>query len=273
MNSVGAVATGVSTVVFLVAKFTEGAWVVVIAIPLFIVLFMRISAYYERQRKQLGLGELPAVPQGRRTLVIVPVANVSRLTAETICEAESLGQEVIAVTVAFDDEEDDERKTSSGQERAALGHGLKVSELEREWRRWHPGVALRVLHTSYSSVVQPIVEFIDELRAERTDQIVGADPVRGSRPPLALDFAQPARPRAVAGTADTHRRDRGSRLCAAQRVLEFSRGDAEAARLNHTLAAAQQEDMGCMRRAYVAANTSPAISAAASSCIAGMACE
>ena len=172
MNTVGAAATGISTIVFLVAKFTEGAWIVVVAIPLFIVLFTRIGAYYRRERKQLALGEVPAAPQGRRTLVIVPVANVSRLTAEAIGEAESLGQEVIAVSVAFDDEEDDERPASSGQDRVALGHGLKVSELEREWRRWHPGVPLRVLHTPYSSVVQPIVEFIDELRAKRSDQIV-----------------------------------------------------------------------------------------------------
>jgi amino acid transporter len=171
MNTVGAIATGISTIVFLVAKFTEGAWVVVIAIPLFIVLFTRIAAYYQRERAQLALGEVPAAPQGRRTLVIVPVANVSRLTAEAIGEAESLGQEVIAVTVAFDEEEDEGQASRSGT-RGAFGHGVRITELEREWRRWHPGVPLRVLHTPYSSVVQPIVEFIDELRAKRTDQIV-----------------------------------------------------------------------------------------------------
>ena len=55
MNTVGAVATGISAIVFLVAKFTEGAWVVVIAIPLLIVLFTRIAAYYQRERKQLAL--------------------------------------------------------------------------------------------------------------------------------------------------------------------------------------------------------------------------
>jgi hypothetical protein len=171
MNTVGAAATGISTIVFLVAKFTEGAWVVVIAIPLFIVLFTRIGAYYQRERAQLALGEVPAVPQGRQTLVIVPVANVSRLTGEAIGEAESLGQEVIAVTVAFDEEED-EGQAGRSEPRGAFGHGVRITELEREWRRWHPGVPLRVLHTPYSSVVQPIVEFIDELRAKRTDQIV-----------------------------------------------------------------------------------------------------
>ena len=171
MNTVGAIATGISTIVFLVAKFTEGAWVVVIAIPLFIVLFTRIGAYYRRERAQLALGEVPAAPQGRKTLVIVPVASVSRLTAEAIGEAESLGQEVIAVTVAFDDEEG-EGQASRSETSGAFGQGVGITELEGEWRRWHTGVPLRILHTPYSSVVQPLVEFVDELRTERSDQIV-----------------------------------------------------------------------------------------------------
>jgi len=179
LNAVGAVVTGVCTVIFLVTKFTGGAWVVVIAIPLFILLFTRISAYYGREKARLALGEVPAVPQGRPTLVIVPVADVSRLTAQAIAEAESLGQEVIAVTVAFDDEGDEGLLAGRGGERgdargrgAALGHGTRIVELEREWCRWHPGVPLRVLNTPYASVVRPIVEFIDHLRQERTDQIV-----------------------------------------------------------------------------------------------------
>ena len=173
LNAVGAVVTGVCTVIFLVTKFTGGAWVVVIAIPLFILLFTRISAYYGREKARLALGEVPAVPQGRPTLVIVPVADVSRLTAQAIAEAESLGQEVIAVTVAFDDEGDEGLPAGRlGERGGALGHGTRIVELEREWRRWDPGVPLQVLHTPYASVVRPIVEFIDDLRQERTDQIV-----------------------------------------------------------------------------------------------------
>ena len=173
LNAIGAVVTGACTIIFLVTKFTGGAWVVVIAIPLFILLFTRISAYYGREKARLALGEVPAVPQGRPTLVIVPVADVSRLTAQAIAEAESLGQEVIAVTVAFDDEGDEGLPAGRlGERGGALGHGTRIVELEREWRRWDPGVPLQVLHTPYASVVRPIVEFIDDLRQERTDQIV-----------------------------------------------------------------------------------------------------
>ena len=90
-----------ATVVFLISKFTEGAWVVVIAIPLFIVLFLRIHAYYERARKELRIDEDADEAEPKRTIVIVPVNRVSRLTEHALCEAESLGQEVIAVTVVL----------------------------------------------------------------------------------------------------------------------------------------------------------------------------
>src|SRR6516225_7765050 len=62
INGTGAVVTAVATIVFLVTKFTEGAWVVVIAIPAFILLFLRIHAYYERAGKALRLDETPHQP-------------------------------------------------------------------------------------------------------------------------------------------------------------------------------------------------------------------
>ena len=77
VNGLGAVITAIATVVFLVSKFTEGAWVVVIAIPAFILLFVRIHAYYERTRTALRIGEMPAKPEPKRTIVIVPINDVS----------------------------------------------------------------------------------------------------------------------------------------------------------------------------------------------------
>ena len=70
--------------VFLLTKFTEGAWVVVIAVPAFIFLFTRIHRYYRRVGIALGLGEIPGQPQVRPTMVIVPVATVSRLAQYAI---------------------------------------------------------------------------------------------------------------------------------------------------------------------------------------------
>ncbi len=163
INGLGAVITAIATIVFLVSKFTEGAWVVVIAIPAFILLFLRIHAYYVRAGRELGIDEIPPEPTEKRTIVIVPVNRISRLTEHALTEAISLGQEVVAITVVL----------RTGDDAVHW-----VDTLQHDWRQWDPGVPLRVLRTDYASVVEPIVRFIDGTRQEHPeDQIVVLIPV------------------------------------------------------------------------------------------------
>jgi hypothetical protein len=162
INGLGAIVTALATAVFLVSKFEEGAWVVVVAVPTFVLLFTRIHAYYGRAGLELGIGAVPEKPTSKRTVVIVPVTNVSRLTRRAISEALSLGQEVMAVSVVIDQGDDGESETQA---------------LEREWAKWDPGIPLRILHTDYASVVEPIVAFIDEAREQSDQQIVVLIPV------------------------------------------------------------------------------------------------
>ncbi|MGD0379818.1 MAG: APC family permease [Acidimicrobiales bacterium] len=153
INAVGAFATAVSTVIFLVSKFTSGGWLVVVAVVVFITLFRRIHRYYARVVEILGFATLPPKPRGSRdSFVIVPVTTVSTLTSRALSEALSIGHEVLAVTVAFADD------------------GDEAEVLSRQWDAWHPGVELRVLHTEYASVVKPIVALIDEELAARDEQ-------------------------------------------------------------------------------------------------------
>ncbi len=163
INGTGALVTAIATIVFLISKFTEGAWVVVIAIPGFIFLFLRIHAYYQRAAKELRFDMMPPPPERKRTIVVVPVNRISRLTEHALGEAESLGQEVIAVTVVLE----------GGDEATAY-----TERLFDQWSKWNCGIPLRILHTNYASVVQPIVAFIDELREQHPeDQLVVLIPV------------------------------------------------------------------------------------------------
>jgi amino acid transporter len=162
INGVGATATAVATMVFILTKFTEGAWVVVIAVPAFIFLFTSIHRYYRRVGRALGLGDIPGRPQVRPTMVVVPVATVSRLAQYAIGEALSISEHVIAVTVVLEDAD------------GSTGRGR---ELEQQWARWNPGVPLRVLHTEYASVAEPVVAFIDSLCEHHDKQIVVLIPV------------------------------------------------------------------------------------------------
>jgi amino acid transporter len=162
INGFGALVTAAATVIFLISKFLDGAWVVVVAVPSFVFLFSRIKAYYRRSGAALGVGLSPAKPAGKATLVIVPIIGVSRLAERAISEALSLSQQVVAVSVVID-------QGDEGDEAAR--------DLQRAWDEWDPGVPLRVLHTEYSSVVDPLVAFIDEERERTDDQIVVLIPV------------------------------------------------------------------------------------------------
>jgi len=162
INGTGAVITAVATIIFLGTKFTAGAWVVVIAVPAFMLLFSRIHRYYERAGRALGLGAIPGKPRPLPSVVVVPVVDVSRPAQRAISEALSLSDDVIAVTVAID---------APGQD------GDPARDIQEQWARWDPGPPLKVLRTEYSSIADPILAFLDELHARRQEQIVVLIPV------------------------------------------------------------------------------------------------
>jgi amino acid transporter len=162
VNGIGAIVTGLATLIFLISKFEQGAWIVVIAVPVFVLLFVRIHAYYQRATLELGVGAVPAKPFGKETLVIVPVNNLSRLTQFAVSEAMSLSPNVIAISVVLD--EVDEGQSNS-------------HDLERQWAEWNPGPSLEVLHTQFTSIVEPVCSFIDDARAKSDQQIVVLIPI------------------------------------------------------------------------------------------------
>jgi len=157
INGVGAVLTFAALGVELVSKFTEGAWLVVLAVPLLVLMFSRIHATYAKIGALLQIGVIPGQPEREASLVVVPVGGMSRLTQEGISAALSLGRDVVAVTVCYSEAEDEEQ------------HG----HLLRQWEEWHPGVPLVTLHSAHRSLAPPIVEYLHDLEAtNRYERIV-----------------------------------------------------------------------------------------------------
>jgi len=150
INGVGAVLTAATTIIELVSKFTGGAWLIVLVIPGLVLLFSRIHRNYARIGALLQLGQMPKPPAKAEALVVVPVASMSRLTAEGISTALSIGDEVVAVTVCFTDPEDE---------------AADVSFRDR-WEQWHPNVPLITLRTANRSIAKPIVKYLSQLEAE-----------------------------------------------------------------------------------------------------------
>src|SRR5260221_12192347 len=124
-------------------------------------MFVRIHATYDRIGALLELGQQPPPPQRLTSRVVVPVAEVSRLTAEAISTALSIGDEVTAVTVCYADP-DDEAADARFRDR---------------WEAWHPNVPLVTLHTQHRSLAPPIVAYLKQVEAEdRPDRLFGLIP-------------------------------------------------------------------------------------------------
>ena len=150
INGVGAVLTAVTTVIELVSKFTAGAWVIVLVIPGLVLLFARVHRTYDGIGVLLELGKTPKPPSKQMSLVVVPVASMSRLTAEGISAALSLGDDVVAVTVVFVDPEDEAADVS----------------FRGQWEAWHPNVPLITLRSVHRSIARPIVQYLCRMEEE-----------------------------------------------------------------------------------------------------------
>jgi amino acid transporter len=157
INGLGAVLTTAALAIELVSKFTEGAWLVIIVVPLLVLMFDRIHALYDRIGTLLELGKDPPPPQRRTSMVVVPVADISRLTAEAISTALSMGDEVTAVTVCYAEAEDE----------------AADARFRSRWETWHPNVPLVSLHTQHRSLAPPIVAYLKQLEADdRHDRLL-----------------------------------------------------------------------------------------------------
>ncbi|MGW0798216.1 APC family permease [Streptomyces sp. NPDC002692] len=149
LNGFGGLLTGVAAIVVTATKFAEGAWLIVIALPLLVVAFEAVHRAYGRIGERLGLGRIPEPPHRERSVVIVPVSSLSRLTSEALTAAASLGDEVRAVTVCYPDPEDRDH----------------LHTLERDWARWSPGVPLVRLASERRTLGRPIAAYVREVTA------------------------------------------------------------------------------------------------------------
>lgn len=149
LNGVGAAMTAVAVLVFLATKFLQGAWVVTLAIPLMIVLFARIEGYYAEVARELRLGRSPPPPRRRESLVLIPTTTASLLTERAVSAALSLGDTVVAVAVAGEEEE--------------------CRRIKREWETWRCGIPIDVLIDPRRSLVRTVLRYVESI--ERPEEL------------------------------------------------------------------------------------------------------
>ncbi|OLZ48117.1 APC family permease [Amycolatopsis keratiniphila] len=142
LNGFGALLTGAAAIVVTTTKFGEGGWLIVVALPLLVAAMEWVERSYRRIGERLGLGLTPAPPRPHRSLVIVPVHTVSRLTRDALAAALSLGDQVEAVHVVHPDDE----------------HAAR--DFVADWEKWHPEVTLIQLHDERRRLGEPLVEHL-----------------------------------------------------------------------------------------------------------------
>ena len=147
VNGLGSLMTAVVVIVFGVTKFTEGAWVVLIVIPLLAILLQRIHSHYRKLERSLsldGFDEPPPIPRHR---VIMLVGEVHRGTMEALRYSQTLSEDVTAVHVSVD------RSASE--------------KLRKEWEFRGKGVRLVILESPSRTFLEPVLQYIDEIARRR----------------------------------------------------------------------------------------------------------
>ena len=150
-NGVGAVATGIVSIIQIVTKFTEGGWVVALLIPLLIVALKAINTHYRRFAVDVAFrGRSPILPHAHT--VVVAMASVNKAAAAALLYATAWDKDVRPVHVEVDPE--------------------NTPRLLDEWDRWDIGYELEILPSPYRSIVRPLVEFVERLQAETPGLLV-----------------------------------------------------------------------------------------------------
>ncbi len=152
VNGVGAIATFVVLMIFIVTKFVHGAFIVVILIPLLVLMFRRIHRHYVDVAQQLSTEGL----QGLRPIhheVIVPISGIHRGVISALEYAKSIApHHVTAIYVNLDEE--------------------ATQKLREKWQQWGSGVNLVVVASPYRSLARPLFNYVDRVRRSSPDVVI-----------------------------------------------------------------------------------------------------
>lgn len=142
VNGVGAVATGIATVIIASTKFIQGAWIVFLLVALLIMMFRGIRSHYQAVADQVMLSRDARPPRPRRNLVLIPIGAVNKAVVRAVDYARSRGGEVRAVLIDVDKEE--------------------TALVEIKWAQWGCGVPLVVLPSPYRSILRALLDYVEE---------------------------------------------------------------------------------------------------------------
>jgi amino acid transporter len=148
INGFGAVCTAIVMVVFAVTKFREGAWIVLIIIPILVAVFFTIHRHYKDLASHLTLEKFSGLPaRHTRHRVIMPISGIHQGTLEALRYAKLLSDDVTAVHISIDPQETDKVQT--------------------KWKTWGEGTRLVILDSPYRLFVEPLLVYLEDIIDQR----------------------------------------------------------------------------------------------------------
>ncbi len=148
VNGFGSICTAVVMMVFAITKFRDGAWVVLILIPVLVVIFWSIHRHYKNLAKTLSLDNFGGIPSHTiRHRVIMPVSGVHQGTLAALRYARMLSDDVTAVHVVIEPAD--------------------AEKVRAKWETWGEGVRMVLLDSPYRLFYEPILGYISEIAAKR----------------------------------------------------------------------------------------------------------
>jgi len=151
INGFGAVVTGVVLVIVALTKMFEGAWIVLLLIPTVILVFKATRKHYDHVAAQITLRGYAPHRRFHNT-VIVPVGGLTRPVVEALRYGESLSDDVRAVYVD--------------------GQPGETEKMKLEWYMWGGRAQLVVLDSPYRSLMEPLLQYIEDVEHERPEDYV-----------------------------------------------------------------------------------------------------
>jgi len=149
-NGIGALATFATLIIVGYSKFLEGAWITVFLIPALVVVFMRIRAHYREVRRELTLHGLPpSLKPASVPRVAIPISGVHRGIVDAVNFAQAISSDVTAVYVELEPGE--------------------AAEVRQRWKQLWPDIPLAVVSSPYRSIIQPLIDYLDETDAKHND--------------------------------------------------------------------------------------------------------
>jgi amino acid transporter len=151
INGVGALVTGIVLLVVGATKAAEGAWIIMMLIPINVLLFRMTRTHYDGVAGQLTLRDWRSRGP-RHNTVLIPISGVQRAVVEALDYARTLSADVRSVYVDVDP--------------------VATEQLRQHWARYGDGLPLVVLASPFRSLMEPLLEYIDHVHAEHPGDYV-----------------------------------------------------------------------------------------------------